>query len=364
MMKKIIFLVLTVLLSLGLIACQDNPHSKDTTPTAPMIVGTKDHTFVIGSDAPDYLYGVAAYDYLNQDISNDLSYDATNVDLETPGMYEVHISVRDSLGRQTVVTVYVTVNVHPDDQEPLPPTIVGHKDMIYTIGDETPDFLKGIQAFDYQNQNITSSVTVDDSLVNYDEVGVYEVTYEVIDQFDQKTSVTVFLTVRQATSEPYFVGVEPIIYYIGDDIPDLLEGIQAFDAFGVDITDRIIVNDMIIDYETPNNYFIILTVEDDYGNQVSLYFILSVLEKDVTAPIIFGVEDIEYMIGTQKPNYLAGVTAVDDVDGNIFAIIGVVSKALKKEGLNSYAQEFREKALSADSYDTVLALTANYVNWE
>lgn len=54
---------------------------------------------------------------------------------------------------------------------------------------------------------------------------------------------------------------------------------------------------------------------------------------------------------------------IDDVDGNVFAIIGAVSKALKAAGHSEHAKEFRALAMSSASYDEVLNLTTHYVDW-
>lgn len=44
------------------------------------------------------------------------------------------------------------------------------------------------------------------------------------------------------------------------------------------------------------------------------------------------------------------------VDGNVFAIIGEVSRALKKAGHVDAAKEFSAAAMSCSSYDEVLVL--------
>ena len=48
-------------------------------------------------------------------------------------------------------------------------------------------------------------------------------------------------------------------------------------------------------------------------------------------------------------------------DGNVFAIIGAVSKTLKRTGLSDEAKEFTSKAFGAGSYDEVLQLCMQYV---
>jgi hypothetical protein len=47
-------------------------------------------------------------------------------------------------------------------------------------------------------------------------------------------------------------------------------------------------------------------------------------------------------------------------DGNVFSIIGRVSKALKKAGHEDKATEFKDKAFASDSYDEVLRLAMTY----
>lgn len=49
-------------------------------------------------------------------------------------------------------------------------------------------------------------------------------------------------------------------------------------------------------------------------------------------------------------------------DGNVFSIIGRVSKALKRAGLPERAAEFQKRAFAAKSYDEVLAMTFEYVD--
>jgi hypothetical protein len=48
-------------------------------------------------------------------------------------------------------------------------------------------------------------------------------------------------------------------------------------------------------------------------------------------------------------------------DGNVFAIIGKVSRTLKETGLKEQAKEFTEKAFASHSYDEVLCLCMEYV---
>ena len=48
-------------------------------------------------------------------------------------------------------------------------------------------------------------------------------------------------------------------------------------------------------------------------------------------------------------------------DGNVFSVIGKVSRALEKGGYSELAKEFRERCFKAKSYDEVLQLCFLYV---
>lgn len=51
-------------------------------------------------------------------------------------------------------------------------------------------------------------------------------------------------------------------------------------------------------------------------------------------------------------------------DGNVFNIIGIVQKALKKASRDDLAKEFVEKAFKAQSYNEVLQIIKEYVEIE
>jgi len=64
----------------------------------------------------------------------------------------------------------------------------------------------------------------------------------------------------------------------------------------------------------------------------------------------------EEVINVEKPE-----CQLTGQDGNVFSIIGRVSKTLKKAGMPEKAKEFTEKAFKSGSYDEVLRLCSDYV---
>jgi len=49
-------------------------------------------------------------------------------------------------------------------------------------------------------------------------------------------------------------------------------------------------------------------------------------------------------------------------DGNVFSLIGTVSKCLKRNGFKDEAKEMSERAFGAGSYSEVLVMFNDYVN--
>lgn len=48
-------------------------------------------------------------------------------------------------------------------------------------------------------------------------------------------------------------------------------------------------------------------------------------------------------------------------DGNVFNLIGIASRALKKEGLKEQAEEMKNRVFSSGSYDEALQIMMEYV---
>ena len=58
------------------------------------------------------------------------------------------------------------------------------------------------------------------------------------------------------------------------------------------------------------------------------------------------------------------VCKLSGTDGNVFMVIGRVSKALKSAGQAAKAKEFSDRAMSCSSYDDVLKLCFEFVDVE
>jgi hypothetical protein len=76
-----------------------------------------------------------------------------------------------------------------------PPTISGIKTIYYSIGDEVPNFLQGISAFDETDGNVTSSIILDTRRVNLSVEGSYRFSYYAFDLSGNKAETEATLVV-------------------------------------------------------------------------------------------------------------------------------------------------------------------------
>ena len=62
------------------------------------------------------------------------------------------------------------------------------------------------------------------------------------------------------------------------------------------------------------------------------------------------------------PTHSDVTVRLTETDGNVFAIIGAVNKALRRAGHEADASEFTASAMAAQSYDEVLQLVMSTVD--
>lgn len=97
---------------------KDGIHSAEAVTTVhvidekPPVLTAEDITIVLG-ETPDYLAHVTAMDEMEGDVKQNVRMDTSQVDLTSPGRYEVVYSARDTAGNTASVTAYLTVGRAP-----------------------------------------------------------------------------------------------------------------------------------------------------------------------------------------------------------------------------------------------------------
>lgn len=130
-------------------------------------------------------------------------------DVSIPGDAELKIVFTDKAGNQTIVMQ--KLHVIPDT---IAPTITGMEDITAYIGD-TISYRNGIEVAD--DKDISPTLTIDNSAVNLNAAGVYEVIYTATDWAGNTTSEYITVTLQEKPASY----VEPeIVYAMAGEVLD------------------------------------------------------------------------------------------------------------------------------------------------
>jgi len=224
---------------------------------------------VIQGTTYNELDGVSAYDQEDGDITNKVEVISNNVSINEIGEYEITYKVVDSKNKVTTKTIKVTVI---ENEKP----VINSIDIITTVGKQKPDLLKDVTAMDKEDGDITENIEVDDSLVNYDVVGEYLITYTVIDSFQNITQKEVKLTVNE--------NQKPILYATNITITineefNPYQGVSAIDEEDGDITDKITITQNNVNTTEIGQYEITYQVSDKNNHMVEKTIMVEVTDK-------------------------------------------------------------------------------------
>lgn len=217
-MKFIRILILIPLL-LILVACQEDINEGRLIVPA-TITFEGDVIHYTNEEKPSLIEGVTVSHNYYEDLLDLLIIDDSRVDWNKQGIYQMNYYVTTPYQVTTKAVRDVTVLEGREESLKVYPAIIGLKDITYYIGDERPNYLEGVAAFDLYDGYITVNMIIDDTFVDYDTVGSYQVRYSVMNSKTLITTETITLTVLEAlVSED----TELHVLYINDTHGAILE---------------------------------------------------------------------------------------------------------------------------------------------
>lgn len=301
----------------------------DTAP--PVINGTGQHILFGSADPFNPLYGITAMDNIDGDLTAAVAATAGvngELDANVVGSYPYLYEVMDSSNNlaKRVITHAVLDQTAP---------VLAGDAQILEFGATGFDPLLGVTATDNADGNLTAEITVTvggNGVLDSNKAGVYPYTYKVTDASGNTASLTlnhrVLLPVSEEDTEPPIIEGEVQSLIVGVHTSfDPMAGIKATDDTDGDLTDYVVVTagaNGELDINTPGIYPYVYYVEDEAGNfaQLTLAHVVygEAPEKDTTPPIIEGLpQSIE--AGTENFDPMLGITATDDVDGDLTASV-------------------------------------------
>ncbi len=267
---------------------------------SPEISGYKNHTVEVFTPSIDYLDGVEAMDLYDGNVL--VNIDDTNVNLNCVGQYDVTLSAVDSSGNETNERIIVNV------VDTNSPEISGYKNYTVEVFTSSIDYLDGVIATDLYDQNVLLSV--DDSLVDLNELGQYEVIISATDSSGNVTQETIKVNVVD-TTPPEIIGAKDFMLEVTLTDCDYIQDAVAKDLYDGEV--EIVVDHSQVNINELGDYEITLSAIDSSGNETIIVLTVSVV--DTTPPNISGYKNYFVEVFTPSIDYLDGVVATDLYDG-------------------------------------------------
>jgi hypothetical protein len=222
-------------------------------------------TEFIYKDLSIYFNAIDAYDH---EITI-ITVDDSQVNYEMIGTYEITVYAEDLSDNQSVITSEVIII----DIEP-PVLILKEEALWMNLNRNQIDFYDYI---DLVEDNYTDLVFDDidiSSNINFNQLGRYEVRYQVIDQSYNQT--TVILEVLIIDQEPPTISGTTLYKNMFDNI-DVMEGIETSDNVGVY---KVYTSTKILDTSYPGSYEVTYIAVDTSGNQTTYSRMIYISEAD------------------------------------------------------------------------------------
>ena len=211
-----------------------------------------------------------------------------------------------------------------EDAEPVISPVM-NKQTTFGAGEIAPDWKTYVTIFDNEDGEIAvTDLMIDATDVNMAAAGEYDVVYTVVDSGENEVVYTLTIKVLATadTTVPVLTVDEelPITFDQFDDVEvDLIAYVSAEDdTDGVIVITSAMIDDDGFNIDVAGVYEILYTVYDTSMNESTVTVTLTVVDKE--GPVISGASDITIVVG-EIFDPLAGVTAVDNVDGDIDILI-------------------------------------------
>ena len=170
------------------------------------------------------------------------------------------------------------------------PVFSGLNDIEHVLNDPLPDLKNGISATDDVDGDLTSSIIVDSSNVDFNEVGTYVVTVIVSDSSGNKTEDTFNVIVLLESVPPVITGAKNFTVSRFSKEVDAFNGVSALDNVDGDITSQIQFDDEDVLYDTLGSYDAYYRVSDAAGNETVIKVIVTVEGLNDTEIVAYEID--------------------------------------------------------------------------
>lgn len=240
--------------------------------------------------------------------------------------------------------------------------VISADDKAFKVGDTFSDeiALKGVTAYDDEDKDITSSVTVHEHDVNTSVAGDYTVTYKVTDSQGATAYKTVNVYVYPKTEAinhiPAIHAVDKTLT-VGDTF-DPKKDVTASDQEDGDITSSIEVVENTVDTAKAGTYTITYKVTDSKGASCTktIYVTVNPKMESLNEIPVINAEDKTLAVGDSF-DPMKDVTASDKENGDLTAKIEVINNTVDTTKAGTYTVTYKVTDKDGASVTKTIAVT-------
>jgi len=324
----------------------------DTGAPTITILGDNPLEHELGSPFSDL--GATASDAVDGDLTSSIVVGGDTVDPNTTATYNITYNVVDSVSNAAPTQTRV-VNV--SDTTPPTITLTGSSTILHELA--TPYTDQGATANDNTDGDITLSIVVGGDTVNINAVGIYSITYNVVDAAGNAAApITRIVDIADRTAPVItLAGANPLDHEVGTIFVD--PGASATDIIEGDLSASIGVTGTV-DANTIGTYSLNYNVSDSSSNSaITVIRTVNVVDTGAPSITLLGDSPINHELNTAFTD--PGATASDAADGDVtgsIVITGTVDSNLAGTYTLTYnAVDSQSNAAPTITRDVIVADT-------
>ena len=279
----------------------------------------------ISSIIADHIYAI---DDIDGDISSEIIIvsDEYTLNEQVVGEYDVVLSVSDQGGNTSLFNLTVMVKDEIDpviDGDTLVNLVIGREegslnDLIWELFDISDEY----------DESPSMNILIDNFTPNKDTVGLYSVTFEVIDSSLNRVSKTFSINLED-TEGPVMISSNFIASYLSNqlNLNDIISSLvfeDNYDNLSL-VTPTVVIDNYTGNENIPGNYSIKIAISDNSNNTLSEIITVNVV--DDVAPVISGISDFSgsYTEELSVNDFLNMMNVNDNVDSLLNSDLYIVS---------------------------------------
>ncbi|WP_455543659.1 SH3 domain-containing protein [Intestinibacter sp.] len=340
----------------------ETPETPEKIGKEPIITVKQKVTVKVGQKLDTSKFNLSIIDKEDGNITDKAVIDTSKVDTDKLGDYNVTITVKDSDGNEVSKTVKVSVVVDVTEEKDSKPVIKVEPRVFVKQGQKLYKSQLKLKVIDKEDGDITDKAIIDTSAVDTSKLGEQKLNITVKDSAGNKVSkdVLVYVIENEVTKDkaPVIQSVDELTIVKGQKVDKNNLKLKVTDEKDGDLTNKAVIDDSKLCNSKPGIYYVVITVKDSAGNQVTKTVKVTVKDE---APVIKVEPRVFVKQGEKLYKSQLKLKVIDKEDGDIThkAIIDTSAVDTSKLGEQKLNITVKDSAGNKVSKDVLVYVIEN-----